>query len=911
MKRVFAVIAVLVVSITTTLSSAVQPVYADIVEVICNDGTPRSAEGTYYLNDGMAEYYLTNEQKQGLCENYCGYGANVPDGCVERRDNADYCDKTYPITSADGSRYANKKCKDFQPVDGKNNTGFLWISYCDWNSSGGEGIYGTLSERDICEDAQAHEVITRYTKPDTTTPTPPTTASQNTTAAPYPPANIANELSDLQGWKAGTGSFRESDSITFAALTDWQGELRAIAGDWLHFAVNEPSYFDPNGKTWVEGKIGDMTSVERQQNNGLVVEIDWAGYGYYKNLDFCANKYITDEMTQLNYNGFWGDTPAGLAKYTFGEMLSIAEHLETDGGDVSKSKDDLKACIYGQVAGMKVADYDTRGLGVEISGITEIDSLTNINVSETEFNAISSLEACSSLFWASGGSTSGIINFNNACGQGFSNKPEKDTYFIRIGDVRDSGPTPCQENCTGTLGGAGTGGASGTNTNTSGTDETETDQNQELAQPAPIPEDPQDLLDPCTIEAIASGSEFYTANDPAAVDDNQTAPRAPIKQVIWNALISPTNNLTPEQVAAIMANIQGISNYNPASIAALLAPPLEDQQEIPEETLNSIDITGVGLIHWNNLELTALMNNLIEDGLFEPFFESDSVTVYNGGSDEITGGDKFFELADADEYKNKYGKTTSKMADELLNMEIRKIIGNIDGTGFRDSVETIENAVNFFYNHLVLTDGTTPAPEEWIEFAQAILDEFKDAEVVEEEPTEEPEPDPSCVDGFKRNPAAATVELLNTINSVTKDRMTKSALYGSILVSQNISAQFDGRDAFAFVAAVVRASEYHTNYPVAAPADVPELDNLQSWKKVISAKMLSEIDDADLKVGDIFIESNRSSHTMIYIGEQEFNDSKPFVMANTGNSFPYYVDKTVDQLNEYNVWRRQTLPREQ
>jgi hypothetical protein len=376
----------------------------------------------------------------------------------------------------------------------------------------------------------------------------------------------------------------------------------------------------------------------------------------------------------------------------------------------------------------------------------------------------------------------------------------------------------------------------------------------------------------------------------------------PAKQVVWEALSSSANGLSKEQVAAIMANIQGLSSFNPANIVVTPAPTPGS-----EAGAEVIVASGVGLIRWGDLELAALMHNIRSNDLFSPFFSEESLTPYNGDGVTVVDGDMFFELADAN--------GVSKKADDLLNLEIRKIISNIDDTGFRigENATTVENAVNYFYNHLVLTDGVTLAPAEYVDFANQILEEFEAApEPAEEEPVDVvAEPDPSCVDGFKRNPAGTMADLLDMIESATRNRFTKSPVYGSALSSSNISALYDGRDAFAFVAAMMRASGFHTDYPVATAADVASLGSSQAWKLVVGAATLENIKDSDLKIGDVLIESVAGGHTMIYIGEQDFNDDGSFVMANTGNSFPYYVDRDVDRMRTYNVWRRQTLPREQ
>jgi hypothetical protein len=156
-------------------------------------------------------------------------------------------------------------------------------------------------------------------------------------------------------------------------------------------------------------------------------------------------------------------------------------------------------------------------------------------------------------------------------------------------------------------------------------------------------------------------------------------------------------------------------------------------------------------------------------------------------------------------------------------------------------------------------------------------------------------------------PAGLTIDLLSIIQASVSDSNTKNQVYNLALTSSDINAQFDGKDAFAFVAAMMRASGFHPNYPVVSAAGATELlDNSSVWEKVTEGKELRNLQD--LKVGDILITSS-GSHTMIYIGNQSFNNGKPFAMAVTSSKYPYFADASVDLAYTYNVYRRKTVPR--
>jgi hypothetical protein len=848
------------------------------------------------------------------CKNYGGWYNDMKytdAAWQEIVDNYQYCDTKYPKQDMPK---ANEKCHDYQEVDAKSEDN-VFIN-CDVYIIEKEIEEGILPH-DICNDV-SNKPTSKYAKDSTTTtPTnescipdyfnkcedswqgrtyPDPNAEPKNTGYPHPESENPRPEFD-----ADTGAPKSDGTMLLEDLKSWRD------GSELHveFDPNDLSWFEYN---WKEGLIGETISSE-VLGTGYTRMIDWEAHGYYINLDYCS-AYLEDMSSikegydpNKRYDDHRNDGSVTIetGRYNAGSAAGYywwLGHVESSDEDSAAPElAEAKACMFGQLyrnfydTQADTDPLDAQRLSDDFS-ILDILGLYSDGAYGDGSETVS--ERCEYIFSAD---SDDMKKYKSACDKGGENPIERDIYFI--GDnVRETGGGDKDDT------GGGTGGGT---PGDSGTPNPDPPPDGAVDPPAPVPVDPIDVLDPCDAYAIASGSEFYDIED--EVEPIEQTERIPTKQVMWQALISPANNLSREQVAAIMGNIQAISDYNPASVAfETLAiddtePPADDanQPEAPEPEPSP---RGIGLIHWVGLEGAALLNDIINEDLFSPFFSENSLTPYNGDSAAPVNGDRFFELADSN--------NVPKEADDLMNLQIRKIINNLDGTEFRigDNASSIESATNYFYNHLVLTDGQTPAPDEYVEFATKIFEEFQDSDPpVEEDPPEDIViDDPIC---FQRNPVGPASDLLDMIKASTKDKTTKAPAYASALISSNIEAQYDGRDAFAFVAAMIRASGFHPNYPVVSAANVSTLDDLQSWKKVISAKELADLKDADLKIGDVLIESTSSKHTLIYIGDQAFSDKKPFAMANTGNSFPYYADRTIDPANIYNVWRRQTLPREQ
>jgi hypothetical protein len=424
----------------------------------------------------------------------------------------------------------------------------------------------------------------------------------------------------------------------------------------------------------------------------------------------------------------------------------------------------------------------------------------------------------------------------------------------------------------------------------------------------PVPEDPLpptpdpcesgdcEIIEPCEVSVLTI-SDYYNVGEPAESGTEEVLPST--KQLIWDHFILA--GLSPEQTAAVMGSIDGISLFNPASLTSTAVVTTSPEGN----TDTSESITGLGLIHWGDLnEVESLLAIFSSQDVLDPFFAPDNWELYGASS---VDGDKFFELAKENGVLDK--------AKTLLNIQLNQIDTDLMGTNFF-SYTDLEEAVNYFWTHLIKTTGDTGAsvPAEFINNAIEILAEFGDQ-------TEEPEPenptegteDPDCVDGYRPISAGTLKDLLAliqySVGSNTAISNSKNEVYNSALNTSSITPQFEGKDAFAFVAAMIRASYYHKNYPVINSAGIAPLEEYYSaaWEKTTSQpqKLSKLVADKSLEIGDVLISSD-GSQTMIYIGEQTFSDKKPFALAVTGSAYPHYVSADADQMRDYNVYRRKT-----
>jgi hypothetical protein len=165
MKRVFMIVVLAVIVIMASVLSITQPVQA--VPVVCGDGETKMAENSWATAHSTTVPYSTEEQKRAACANNCGYGSDNG-GCTEKV-NGDYCDTEYP---ANEYPLANNYCHEWQPVNGSTGNFFSRFHGCDY-SAGGGSVNG-LNKKEICENAQNHNItLTSATGSSTTTTSTP------------------------------------------------------------------------------------------------------------------------------------------------------------------------------------------------------------------------------------------------------------------------------------------------------------------------------------------------------------------------------------------------------------------------------------------------------------------------------------------------------------------------------------------------------------------------------------------------------------------------------------------------------------------------------------------------------------------------------------------------------------------
>jgi hypothetical protein len=766
--------------------------------------------------------------------------------------------------------------------------------------------------------------------------------------------------------------------VEYGILDGWFSGVKSGAdayyADRATFHDKVPSWYMEDAN-WKEGRILPDTQLITRTDDAVFVTL-YEVYGYFKNLNYCET-YLSEESDDVDKdnNKMKPGVNRGNLKYDYTQSSDAIEGMYSSPSVAAEYYDSLDAaetygCVYGQAIAMLLWQ-DARN-GIQRPGLSDfntnddekyqkmrqvLDAIgAKSEVSDViyeEFNDEERehfFEEGDSRYSAAGAVSLACINLT---GMGddvekVANCIDGAMYHRITPDAMFKGTSTGSIECNDGLvpNGDGTdcvpeskekkpGGGGGKNDppvdtpdpptpseptppakcTVHGKEELNADDpncKEDLPPPADPCEDSECyVIEPCDVAALVT-SDYYNIGEPNKQQEDYS-----IKQTLWDSFVSA--GLTPEQAAAIMGNIQGVSRYNPASITtttitAELSNPVRSDTESTENDVNAdIDpieeapvqtttesIDGLGLIHWGDMDVVeAMLQDYTDQDVFAPFFEQANWDLYGS---EAVDGDRFIEIATENKVESK--------AQLLTYLQIDQILDDLKGTNFFDNT-TIEEAAKYFWQHLVKTTGDegTTVPASFIENAKAILAEFGDTEVTL---PEDPPGDPTCSGDSRLSLVSAIKKLLKMVESSVVGPSAKNENYNEALTSSGINAQFDGKDAFAFVAAMVRASEFHPNYPVVAGGNVLELMDKYSsvWEKVDSGKKLADIKSSDLKVGDILITAS-SSHTMIYVGDQSFNKdadgkSLPFAMAVTGSSYPYYADASFDQANIYNVYRRQT-----
>ena len=756
----------------------------------------------------------------------------------------------------------------------------------------------------------------------------------------------------------------QGESVDASLLNAWYVTVRGDIGTagYRRFEYNnarweerEPQYYIDNKK---EGWIAPITYLHTVEGDNKNYKTEYKAYGYYKNIAYCSKylgegnyldrdpSYIDNDWVYLDAAS--DDTPSNMMQeLSTGGVFYLRDLIGSD-------NDLVQSCLAGQNSsyerGEVMIDPSRSSASYEEKVLRE--SL------DTAMDEIQDTESCESLSinrFIEGGAkkilvdslSDEFLDSSSACMDGASHAITLEVLFrggekTSDGGAEDepgaeddpSGETPGSSDSPGT-----SDDSPGSETDPNSEDKPDSDPEEKPhIKPDPVDEDPTvppsneieihgDILEPCEVAATNTGG-YYTTNKPNQDPTNQ---EYSIRQSIWNQFI--INGLSEEQTAAVMGNIQGLSQFNPASLARVDVEledeeeveggneesengpesstenepgeiteetPQEDTDETPvdeEKATRTEEIGGLGLILWGDPDVVEdLLNEFSERKVFEPFFEEENWEVYGA---ETVNGDKFIELSNENKVFNK--------AETLVTIQINRIINELKGTNFYN-YEDIEDATGYFFTNVVKTTGNTETnvPVEFVENAKAIFEEFN-GEKVPEEP-EAPKEDPDCTDGYKRVSAGLTIDLLNLIKSSVAEGngLTETQKYKDALVASGVNAQWNGKDSFAFVAAMMRASKFHPNFPIISSANsIDTLEKSEVWEKVFNDKTLKSL--KDLKIGDIVITSS-GSHTMIYIGNQKFNDKKPFAMALNASKYPLYVKSSFDAYNKYSVFRRKTVP---
>jgi endonuclease/exonuclease/phosphatase family metal-dependent hydrolase len=763
------------------------------------------------------------------------------------------------------------------------------------------------------------------------------------------------ELTGLQSWFDGARGPSYYDQIEAST-----GHLLGNPGDGPCFSRTKFEPMKPIDYEAVkkEGPLDPPSTILSTVEGEYTYQRKYDAFGYFKNIDFCIRSGFIGPLIPLSplassvyppYNAgraveYWQEQVKDKTKFgcMYGQTFDLL--YRSGAGDLYGFEQEYQPLIdvVKQTATDNVYD-DGKSIWCSMLHITP--PLKLLTLEDLDLTDLESKSA-----------------YNDGCLDGINNPISLEVVFLGGAKETDGKADPTlglkcdvsgkeglakddpgcvkdEEPSNGDAGGTSSGDSSGSGGGgaVSGADPV----------PLPPPADPCEspdgcyVIEPCDAAALAVSDYYKVDADNHNLGDGEEDTYS-IKRTVWDSFIA--SGLTPEQTAAIMGNIQGVSKFNPASITATTVmagavgtgleleaeneieildgdeinvndeteidnedEDIDDQavtEEEAETTSESVieaekpaqleTISGLGLAHWNDPNvIEAMLVDFARHEVLKPFFEEVNWGLYGSGAID---GDRFMEIAIENNVADK--------AKTLVDLQIAQIQSDLEGTNFT-SYYTVETAAEYFYSHLIKTTGSmgTTVPASFVDNARAILDEFYISnEGGDNESTTNT--DNLCADGIQQAlVVSSSKKLLETIEASVAGYNLKNEAYSQALAAANVNAQFDGKDSFAFVAAMMRASGFHKNYPVTSAASIELLDDSSSWEKTISNKKLKNINNNELRVGDVLV-SISGGNTMIFIGEQTFSDKKPFALAKTSGKYPYYTNASVDTLSAYNVYRR-------